>query len=77
VNINGPFGPPGGPPNPFNRGADIYHSQIGNDGGAVNLNYKDSGKDHVTIQHGDNARFSFDVDIQTGKVSGAHVKIQK
>ena len=62
----GPFG------GPFNRGADIYHSLLGNRSGVVNLDPKGDGQDHVTMQFGKDARFSFDVDIRTGEVSGAH-----
>lgn len=55
-----------------NRGADIYNSNIGNTSGALIPNYKDSGKDHVTNQFEKTARVSYDVDINTGEISGVH-----
>jgi hypothetical protein len=62
---------------PGDRGADLYHSDFGEvTGGAANLEYKGTDLDHITVQYGKDARFSFNVDINTGDISGVHGRFQ-
>ena len=72
--MSGPKGKDSG----FSRSGDLWHSLFGDGvtGGAVNFNYRGSGKDHITVQSGKDFHFSWDVDIRTGEVSGVHGKDQ-
>jgi len=69
---------PKGKESGLSRSGDLWHYLFGDGvkGGVLYPNYKGRGKDHISVFGGDR-RFSWDVDIQTGEISGVHGRTQK